>query len=99
MNTNQIIAAVFLILVVLYMIGFFSKKESYEDTEVLDNIDVAQNCKDMTPTKLFNLFNEDLTYLTQVFVDQNIPQKAIQDATYYPKIATLLQQKKILKCV
>jgi hypothetical protein len=99
MKINTIIILALGIIAMMYMFGYFSKKEKFEDMSILDNIEIREECKDMTPSKLFGLFHKDLPYLTQVFVDNNIPQRAIQDASYYPAIASLLQQKDILKCV
>lgn len=98
-NNYFLLAAIGVVLLIIYSI--YSKVENFEeeDTSVLDKTDVLEECKDINAEKMFKLFNEDLNYLTQVFVDNDIPSKAIKDVSYYPKIASLLVRKGILKCV
>lgn len=91
-----IIIAIMFILLIVYL---YKKKEEFEeDTTELDTIKILEQCKDMTPEKLFKLFREDINYMTQVFVDNKVPLHIIKDKSYYPKIASLLVKNKILKC-
>jgi hypothetical protein len=87
------------ILFILLMVFLYKKKEEFEeDTTELDTVQILEECKDMTPNKLFNLFREDITYMTQVFVDNKVPLGIIKDQSYYPKIASLLVKNGIIKC-
>lgn len=98
-DTTTLYIIAFIISVILLIWYFYRKREEFdEDTTELDNTDVLEECKTMTAEKMFKLFNEDLNYLTQVFVDNNIPLSAIKNLDYYPKIASLLVKRGILKC-
>jgi predicted membrane protein len=99
LNNYYMLAAIGVVLLIIYLIYSNVEKFEEEDTSVLDKTEVLEECKDMNAEKMFKLFNEDLNYLTQVFVDNDIPLKAIKDVSYYPKIASLLVRKGILKCV
>lgn len=91
-----IIIAILFILLIVYL---YKKKEEFEeDTTELDTIQILEQCKDMTPDKLFKLFKEDVSYMSEVFVTNKIPIGVIKDQSYYPKIASLLVKNGILKC-
>lgn len=95
-KTVYIIIVILIILLIVYL---YKKKEEFEeDTTELDAIEILEQCKDMTPNKLFKLFREDVNYMTQVFVDNKVPIRVIKDQSYYPKIASLLVKNGILKC-
>ena len=90
---------VIVILFILVLIYLYKKKETFvEDTTELDKVQILEQCKSMTPNRLFELFNEDVNYMTQVFVDNKIPLSIIKDQSYYPKIASLLVKNGIMKC-
>lgn len=90
----------FIVSIITLILFLNRKREGFdEDTTELDNTEILEQCKTMTAEKMFKLFNEDLNYLTQVFVDNNIPLSAIKKLEYYPKIASLLVKKGLLKCV
>lgn len=92
---------VIIILFILLLIYLYKKKETFEEnknTEELDKVQILEQCKNMTPNRLFELFNEDVNYMTQVFVDNKIPTSVIKDPSYYPKIASLLVKNGIMKC-
>jgi|UniRef100_A0A6C0AM33 hypothetical protein len=90
---------VIVIIFILLIVYLYKKKEEFEeDTTELDKVQILEKCKDMTPNKLFKLFREDVTYMTQVFVDNKVPIRVIKDPSYYPKIASLLVKNEIIKC-
>lgn len=93
---------VIIILFILLLIYLYKKKETFEEDiylKELDKVQILEKCKNMTPDKLFKLFNEDVNYMTQVFVDNKIPLSIIKDKSYYPKIASLLVKNGIMsKC-
>lgn len=64
----------------------------------LENVTLHESCKDMTPIQLFALFQQDLNRMTQVMLDNNIPQEALQQPALYPKIASLLKAKGVINC-
>lgn len=98
-KTNYyILVAILVAILVVFFMYFRMENFQDEDTSILDKTEILDQCKEMTAEKLFKLFNEDLDYLTQVFVDNNIPLSAIKDISYYPKIASLLVNRGILKC-
>lgn len=90
---------VIVIIFILLIVYLYKKKEEFEeDTTELDKIQILDKCKDMTPDKLFKLFREDISYMSEVFVTNKVPIRVIKDPSYYPKIASLLVKNKIIKC-
>lgn len=68
------------------------------ETFQLDNISVLPQCKDMTPEKLFAMFDRDMTKMSDTLVKHNIPMSAIKNPTYYPQIASMLHNKYAINC-
>ena len=98
-DTIKKVYIVIVILFILLLIYLYKKKEAFEeDTSELDKVVILEECKNITPNRLFELFNEDVNYMTQVFVDNKIPLSIIKDQSYYPKIASLLVKNGIMKC-
>jgi len=70
------------------------EKETFE----LDDTPIEPLCKDMTPTKLFNIFDNDMDVITEVFLKYDIPISAIKKPKYYPHIASILYKYNVLTC-
>jgi hypothetical protein len=68
------------------------------ETFQLDNVSVLPQCKDMTPEKLFALFERDMAKMSDTLVKHNIPLSAIKNPNYYPQIATILHNKYAINC-
>jgi hypothetical protein len=98
MNNNTIYILIVVGAIILFLI-MNNKKETFTNDKVdIENIQIDPECATMTPKQLLSLFNNDINYLSQVIVDNNIDYEHITNPTMYPKIATILKQKKLMKC-
>mgnify|MGYP000748592509 CR=1 FL=1 len=91
---------IIIIIVIFIAFSFYKNKENLtqSSSDILDNIIVIPKCKNMTPIKLFQLFNSDLDKMTQTIIDNGFLANDLSVPDNYPKIATYLVEKNIISC-
>lgn len=104
MNTTIIIVLSILASIVAY---YFVLNQSsimakfQENLTIIDsgltNVEILPECQNMTPIKLYALLGNDLERATQIMLDNGIPDAALKSRGYYPKIASLLMERGIIK--
>lgn len=93
-TTNTIIAVISTILFISFIIWFF-RRERFENFAPLE-IEVLPQYKDITPTQLYALFDNNLDKMTSAIIKSNIPTGALKTPSYYPKIASILAKNKLI---
>lgn len=87
-----------LTLLLLLAINYSRNTEKFETSFVLDNIIVNESCKNITPIQLFKLFNNDIDLMTNTLLQNGFSSSDLSQIDNYPKIATFLENKKIISC-
>lgn len=97
MNKNFLQYLVYGIITVLFVrwiyLYFYKKNTENFDT----SFQIFEECNDITPKKLLQLFNNDNEKLTQLFIEHNIPIDLVKNKSSYPIIASYFLSKGILK--
>lgn len=98
LNKYKFHIMIFITVVILILVLKNRKIENLtlSNKSVLDNVFISNKCKEITPVKLFALFNNDLDKMTQSVIDNGISTDELADAKNYPKIASLLLEKKVI---
>lgn len=97
MNNLFMIAVGLLIVAVAYLYYEKHTQPVAQQIEGFTDIAVVESCKDITPDKLLESFDYDVDRLSAVLVSLDIPAKALREVSNYPKIASLLISKGLLK--
>lgn len=89
-----LIYAIMFILIIRWIYLYFY----YKNTETFDSsFQIFDECSDMTPKKLLQLFDNDNEKLSQLFVEHNVPVDLVKNRSSYPIIASYFLSKGILK--
>lgn len=100
-NTTILIALA--VLIVLYLLKYGMPKmekltnEEQQIVDVINNTTVLPQFVDMDPIKLYAVFNNNMDFITDIMVKNNIPPVLLQDPKKYPQISTYLFNKGVLK--
>lgn len=88
------------LLIILFIIRLIYSYFQYKKQESFDNkaFEILKECKDITPSQLLKLFNNDVDKMTNVLLENSIPIDLIKNTTSYPVIASYLVSKGIIKC-
>ena len=94
------------ILVILYIIKYGKpnmlkmEKLTNEEQQMIDTINkttILPEFKDIDPIKLYAIFNNNMDFITDIMVKNNIPPSLLQDPTKYPLISSYLFNIGVLK--
>lgn len=100
-NTTILIALA--VLIVLYLLKYGMPKmekltnEEQQIVDVINNTTVLPQFVDMDPIKLYAVFNNNMDFITDIMVKNNIPPVLLQDPKKYPQISTYLFNQGVLK--
>lgn len=98
-----------LLFVIIMLLALKKSVEKLTNTDVelspqekvfIDEINktvVLKQFQDITPVKLYEIFNNDLDYISTIMVKNNIPPSFLKNTQNYPKIATFLFNRGVLK--
>jgi tyrosine-protein phosphatase YwqE len=88
-----------IILSIICIFVIFSNTEQLtNEPSILDNIIVKETCQNMTPIKLYGLFNNNIELMTKTVIENGLSTQDLADPENYPKIATYLSNKNIISC-
>lgn len=100
-NTTIALLVVVLVVVLIYLYGMPKmEKLTNEEQQMVDTINkttVLPQFKDMDPIKLYAVFNNNMDFITDIMVKNNIPPSLLQDPAKYPQISTYLFNQGVLK--
>jgi hypothetical protein len=88
-----IFIVVALLICIVYMLTFKSK-ESFVS---LETVDLLPACANITPSTLLQAFDFDINKLSNALIDIEVDPSILRNTENYPKIASLLIQKGLLK--
>jgi hypothetical protein len=88
---------IFIVVALLMCIVYILTSKSRESFVSLDNVDLLPSCSKITPSTLLQAFDFDINKLSNVLIDIEIDPSALRNTQNYPKIASLLIQKGLLK--
>jgi len=86
--------------IVITLLGYIIYLLSYKSQEgflSLDSVNVLPNCSNMTPDALLRAFDFDVDRLSAVLVSLEINPNVLRDKALYPKLASLLIQRGLLR--
>lgn len=89
------------IAIILFLVLSSSKKLeklTMAKPSIFENVIVSPKCKEITPIKLFQLFNNDLNKMTETMIANSITTDELANPNNYPKIASYLMQNKVISC-
>jgi hypothetical protein len=105
LNTTTIITIITIIIVAFLAYIIYNRSSIFEKFEEnitiiqsgLNDVDILPECVNMTPVTLYKLLGDDIDRFTQIMIDNGIPDAALKSRGYYPKIASFLITKGIIK--
>lgn len=104
MNTSTIIVLAIMCSIVIYYLVLNQSAimaKFQENLTIIDsglvNVEILPECQSMTPIKLYTLLGNDLERVTQIMLENGIPDAALKSRGYYPKIASLLVNRGVIK--
>lgn len=96
MNTYLYIYAIIVVIFIFILYYYQFRREQMSVDFAPIEVPILPKYKDITPTKLFALFDNNLDKMTRAMVESNIPQEALKTPQYYPKIASILAKNKFI---
>ena len=96
MNLNVYIYAIIVILSIFVLYYYQVKRQQISENFAPLEIEILPQYKDITPTQLYALFDNNLDKMTHAMVESKIPIGALKTPSYYPKIASILVKNKLI---
>jgi hypothetical protein len=96
MNLNIYIYAIIVIISIFILYYYQVKRQQMSENFAPIEIEVLPQYKNITPTGLYALFDNDLDKMTRAMMASKIPSGALKIPSYYPKIASILAKNKLI---
>lgn len=97
MADNQNLYFMIIIALLGYIIYMMMNKPKQEGFLSLDDVTVLPSCANLTADTLLKAFDFDIDRLSGVLVSLEINPNILKDKSVYPKLASLLIQKGLLR--
>jgi urocanate hydratase len=85
-------------LIIIFILRLVYSYYNYKSEQFDNSFKILKECKDITPSQLLKLFDNDVDKMTNVLLEHNIPTDLIKNTTSYPVIASYLVSKNVIKC-
>jgi hypothetical protein len=96
MNLNFKLIYVIIVIISIFVLYYYKVKRQQSENFAPIEVPILPQYKNITPTQLFALFDNNLDKMTRAMIESKIPDKVLKTPLAYPKIASILAKNKLI---